>query len=115
MNPGTMTERIKLLRPTLHGDSMGGHTVSYAEQCEIWASVSDFGGGLSLQSERPTNDYTVQFVTYYENLYGMTEGWRVEYRGKTYNVSAISSRDRKTAVITGSTIQGGINEIMQHA
>jgi SPP1 family predicted phage head-tail adaptor len=114
MKIGNMTERITLRKPTQVSDGIGGQTVVYQDAKEIWASVQDFGGGLSLTAAQPVNDYSMNFQTFFENVYDVNENWHLVYRLNTYRIQAISKASRKIATIQATTTSQQVQEIYPH-
>jgi SPP1 family predicted phage head-tail adaptor len=114
MKIGNMTERITLRKPTQVADGIGGQTVVYQDQKQIWASVQDFGGGLSLTAAQPVNDHAVNFQTFFENIYDVNETWELVYRFNTYRIQAISKASRRIATIEATTTKQQVQEIYPH-
>ena len=114
MKPATLSEIIELHAPTRTADGRGGFTVGHVFEREIFAQFRPYGGGLSIESEQPSNAYPSAFVCNYESLYGVTERYKVKYRGKMYTIKSIEAKNRYIGMINVAEQGANITEIYEH-
>ena len=114
MKPQTLSEIIELWAPTTTADGRGGFTVTHTFEREIFARYRPFSGGLNMESQAPVVAYSAAFITYYENLYGVTEKYKVKHRGKFYTIRSLEEANRVTAIINVVEQSANITEIYQH-
>ena len=83
-------KKCTLLQPEVTTDALGNHKNTYTNIGRFWCYACERSGGTNFTASRFQADEEYLFILNY--LEFLTPFWRVQYRGKTYEITRVSSQ-----------------------
>lgn len=95
---GELRERIAVQRVTNTRDSMGGVIQTWSTVYTLWASVQPMSAGEQFRRQQIQAAADWKIIVRFKNAITITD--RIVWRGRTFQISALSNDDLQTRFTT---------------
>jgi SPP1 family predicted phage head-tail adaptor len=90
MRAGRMSERVTLLLKSVARDALGGETITWTDQGDVWAEVEQLAGREYFSAYQVNPESTTRFRFRYDDAPTITQAWRLEWRGQQYDIDNVA-------------------------
>lgn len=87
MQIASMNQRITLQSPVRVSDGMGGFTLTFTDEADIWAAIWPVPASEVIQANSPTMVATHRVRIRYRD--GVKPSWRIAHGDKYYNIVSV--------------------------
>lgn len=104
LNSGTFDRRVALLSPGVAVSATGQRATTWTLAATVWASWRDADSREAQTAGAQTGTLSGVAIVRYRT--DVTLGWRLEYRGRRYEVVSVSEVGRREALKLGLSDPG---------
>jgi SPP1 family predicted phage head-tail adaptor len=91
---GLLKDTATLLQPIYTSDGRGGTTVAFVPFGVVWCSAIPSRDTRALEEAAIAYNQSINFTIRVQNV-SLTNDWKIEFNGKTYDIHSISDIDNR--------------------
>lgn len=97
MRIGDLNKRVALQSPTLTADGMGGNTVAWGTEAQVWAAIWPTSAREQIEGGQQTMTVSHRMRIRYRS--DVASDWRVKYGDRYFSIVSIINPNEKNAML----------------